>query len=98
MPSDSTLMEKDSYVSATRPSQLDTIIATAKREANLPAKESSEPMASIPLEEERVTQPPKPNWIVVFFSDRPLAKIGGILLFLGALFFLSLIWSVIGAK
>ena len=55
-------------------------------------------MASIPLEEERVTQPPKPNWIVVFFSDRPLAKIGGILLFLGALFFLSLIWSVIGAK
>jgi hypothetical protein len=34
---------------------------------------------------------------VVFFSDRPLAKIGGILLFLGALFFLSLIWTAVGA-
>lgn len=37
-----------------------------------------------------------PNFLVSFFADRPLAKIGGLLLFLGALFFLSLIWEVIG--
>jgi hypothetical protein len=42
------------------------------------------------------SEPPKPNWIVTFFADRPLAKIGGILLFLGALFFLSLIWTAVG--
>ena len=41
------------------------------------------------------SEPKKPNWLVVFFSDRPLAKIGGILLFLGALFFLSLIWAAV---
>lgn len=35
-------------------------------------------------------------WIHNFFSDRPLAKIGGILLFLGALFFLGLIFVAIG--
>ena len=35
----------------------------------------------------------KPNWLVTFFSDRPLAKIGGTLLFLGAVFFLSLVWA-----
>lgn len=38
----------------------------------------------------------KPNAIVEFFSDRPLAKIGGILLFLGAVFFLSLVWQEVG--
>ncbi len=75
MPSDSTLMEKDSYVSATRPSQLDTIIAMAEKEANPPVKESSGSTVSIPLEEEKIIPPPKPSWIVVFFSDRPLAKI-----------------------
>lgn len=48
-----------------------------------------EPDISIPEE------PAKPNWIVVFFSDRPLAKIGWILLFLGALFFLSLVWNAV---
>lgn len=32
-----------------------------------------------------------------FFSDRPLAKVGGILLFLGALFFLWLIFDAVGA-
>jgi Predicted membrane protein (DUF2339) len=31
-----------------------------------------------------------------FFSDRPLAKVGGILLFLGALFFLWLIFDAVG--
>ncbi len=31
-----------------------------------------------------------------FFSDRPLAKVGGILLFLGALFFLWLIFAAVG--
>jgi hypothetical protein len=30
-----------------------------------------------------------------FFSDRPLAKVGGILLFLGALFFLWLVFAVV---
>ncbi|GAB0174952.1 MAG: hypothetical protein HHAS10_08310 [Candidatus Altimarinota bacterium] len=39
----------------------------------------------------------KPNWIVAFFSDRPLAKIGGIILFLAAFFFLSLVWSIVGS-
>lgn len=36
-------------------------------------------------------------WIENFFSDRPLAKIWGILLFLGALFFLGLIFVNIGS-
>jgi hypothetical protein len=31
-----------------------------------------------------------------FFSDRPLAKVGGILLFLGALFFLWLVFAAVG--
>lgn len=58
----------------------------------------SDPQPSTTLhQEEKVEEVKKPNWLVVFFSDRPLAKIGGILLFLGALFFLSLIWTVIGA-
>ncbi len=35
-------------------------------------------------------------WIHNFFSDRPLAKVGGILLFLGALFFLWLIFDAVG--
>lgn len=34
-------------------------------------------------------------WLHDFFSDRPLAKIGGILLFLGALFFLWLIFDAV---
>ncbi len=42
------------------------------------------------------SEPDKPNAIVEFFSDRPLAKIGGILLFLGAVFFLSLVWQEVG--
>ncbi len=41
-------------------------------------------------------EPEKPNWFVEFFSDRPLAKIGGTLLFLGAVFFLSLVWQEVG--
>lgn len=41
-------------------------------------------------------EPEKPNWLVEFFSDRPLAKIGGTLLFLGAVFFLSLVWQEVG--
>lgn len=32
-----------------------------------------------------------------FFSDRPLAKVGGILLFLGALFFLYLVFDAFDA-
>ena len=35
-------------------------------------------------------------WIHGFFADRPLAKVGGILLFLGALFFLWLIFDTVG--
>ena len=35
-------------------------------------------------------------WIRDFFSDRPLAKVGGILLFLGALFFLYLVFDAVG--
>jgi Predicted membrane protein (DUF2339) len=35
-------------------------------------------------------------WIHEFFSDRPLAKIGGILIFLSALFFLWLIFDAVG--
>ncbi len=35
-------------------------------------------------------------WIGNFFSERPLAKVGGILLFLGALFFLYLIFDLVG--
>lgn len=42
-------------------------------------------------------EPEKPSWIVTFFSDRPLAKIGWIILFLAAFFFLSLVWSSVGA-
>ena len=42
-------------------------------------------------------EPDKPNWIVTFFSDRPLAKIGWIILFLAAFFFLSLVWTNVGA-
>lgn len=41
-------------------------------------------------------EPEKPNAVVEFFSDRPLAKIGGTLLFLGAVFFLSLVWQEVG--
>lgn len=36
------------------------------------------------------------TWIRNFFSDRPLAKVGGILLFLGALFFLYLVFDAVG--
>lgn len=39
----------------------------------------------------------EPIWIVSFFADRPLAKIGGILLFLWVLYFFSLIWTEIGS-
>ncbi len=35
-------------------------------------------------------------WFHAFFADRPLAKVGGILLFLGALFFLYLIFDAVG--
>lgn len=35
-------------------------------------------------------------WFHAFFADRPLAKVGGILLFLGALFFLWLIFDAVG--
>lgn len=35
-------------------------------------------------------------WLHAFFADRPLAKVGGILLFLGALFFLWLIFDIVG--
>lgn len=50
------------------------------------------PVQPLPEFEEDTT----PNKLVLFFSDRPLAKIGGILLFLGAMFFLSLVWGVLG--
>lgn len=56
----------------------------------------TQPEKTIPLKNTVQEEPPKPNWIVTFFSDRPLAKIGGILLFLGALFFLSLVWNGVG--
>lgn len=59
-------------------------IQTVAKPASAPAASSAPP------------EPEKPNAIVEFFSDRPLAKIGGILLFLGAVFFLSLVWQEVG--
>jgi hypothetical protein len=54
-------------------------------------------MRSVP---EFVSIPEEPSKIGLylhsFFSDRPLAKVGGILLFLGALFFLWLIFDAVG--
>ena len=63
------------------------------------AYESLDAMGRTPWETKQtsIQEPDEPNWLVVFFSDRPLAKIWGILLFLGALFFLSLIWWAVGA-
>ncbi len=56
-----------------------------------------------PIEQAYIPEPSVPDepsalsiWIHNFFSDRPLAKIWGILLFLGALFFLGLIFVNIG--
>jgi Predicted membrane protein (DUF2339) len=49
----------------------------------------------------KIVEPEAPSafslWLHNFFSDRPLAKIGGILLFLGALFFLFLIFAAVGS-
>lgn len=39
----------------------------------------------------------EPSFIAKFFAENALAKIGGILLFLGVLFFLSLIWAALGS-
>ncbi len=49
-----------------------------------------------------VSQPPKkpeihePNFLEKFFAENALAKIGGIFLFLGVLFFLSIIFAALG--
>ncbi len=60
--------------------------------AMMAEKHKQESLESIPA---LPTEPDKPNWFVEFFSDRPLAKIWGILLLLGALFFLSLVWAAV---
>jgi hypothetical protein len=53
---------------------------------------SHPPLETIPPEE-----PSKIGlYLHSFFSDRPLAKVGGILLFLGALFFLWLVFAAVG--
>lgn len=39
--------------------------------------------------------PQEPNFLEKFFAENALAKIGGILLFLGVLFFLSLIFTAL---
>ena len=54
---------------------------------------ASEYLPNVPLK----TEPSALSlWIHEFFSDRPLAKVGWILLFLGALFFLWLIFDIVG--
>lgn len=79
-----------------------TIVTPLTSSYTLPTLLSDNPESLDTNEEEKIEEiytpsaPSKPNWLVVFFSDRPLAKIGGILLFLGALFFLSLIWAAVG--
>lgn len=54
-------------------------------------------IVDIPAE---IASPPEPSrfslWFHAFFADRPLAKVGGILLFLGALFFLYLVFEAVG--
>ena len=54
-------------------------------------------IVDVPLE---VVHPAEPSrfslWFHAFFADRPLAKVGGILLFLGSLFFLYLVFEAVG--
>ena len=45
---------------------------------------------------EEIKIPSKPSFIQNFFKENALAKIGGILLFLAVLFFLQLIYTIIG--
>lgn len=45
---------------------------------------------------QKQTEPAEPNFLEKFFAENALAKIGGILLFLGVLFFLSLIYTAAG--
>lgn len=57
-----------------------------------PAPESAAKTVEAP-----VPKPPKePNFIQRFFSENLLAKVGGILLFLGVLFLLKLVYGAIG--
>lgn len=73
-------------------SHIPNISSEEFEEQRLPDLKEPEPVVNIPPPKER-----EPSWIVTFFSDRPLAKIWGIILFLAAFFFLSLVWSIVGS-
>lgn len=83
------------------------VARTEKTTEGSPYEEATRPVAAemapayvetrqIPIRATVPAEPEKPNALVEFFSDRPLAKIGGTLLFLGAVFFLSLVWQEVG--
>lgn len=71
-------------------------VPSAVAAAPVPQIQTVAKPVSAPAVPSAPSEPEKPSAIVEFFSDRPLAKIGGILLFLGAVFFLSLVWQEVG--
>ena len=66
--------------------------AELSSEGKLPVSE----LATQQVVKEQIKIPSKPNFIQSFFKENALAKIGGILLFLAVLFFLQLIYTIIG--
>ncbi len=80
----------------------------ATPEPSLPPKQAVvSPAEAVPLESDKTApkpaakpveapKPKPPNFIQRFFAENVLAKVGGILLFLGVLFLLKLVYSAIG--
>lgn len=67
-----------------------------KEDSKILAQDDSYFKKEVSKEEEKRKENVEPGFIQQFFAENALAKIGGILLFLGVLFLLQLVYTVIG--